>query len=96
MLNWLKKVVPHKKAKTQENKLNIVYTNEITFLDIDKHEVNIKVRNAGENNFLYITLNGKEEIVLDQDAAYFLISIITDYAENSNLNKIEKILETEE
>ena len=59
-------------------------------------EVNIKVRNAGENNFLYITLNGKEEIVLDQDAAYFLISIITDYAENGNLNKIEKILETEE
>ena len=95
MLNWIKKVVANKKAKNQKQKLNITYTNEITFLDIDKHEINIKIRNAGDKNFLYLHVDNKE-LVFDQDAAYFLISILTDYAENGNLNKIEEILETEE
>jgi lysyl-tRNA synthetase class II len=93
MFNGIKHLFKKKKAK--ENKLNIVYTNEITFTDIDKNSITIKVREAGDKSFLYLyDSNEKKSLVFDQDAAYFLISILTDYAENGNLNKIEEILET--
>lgn len=97
MLNWIKKVLPNKKVKKPEQKLDITYTNEITFLDIDQHTVNIKVRSVGEKTFLYIHGKSKDdEIILDQDAACFLNAILTDYVENGNLNKVEEVLETEE
>lgn len=96
MLKWVKNKL-HKNTKNVAPKLDIKYTNEITFLDVEQKEVVVKVRSVGKQTFLYIqNTKGEFAIVLDADAAYFLSSIMADYAENGNLNKIEEILKTEE
>ena len=90
-----------KKDKKPQNPLGYLkknYTNEITIQDLDHREINIKVRDVGnDKTFLIITnMKTKEEMVFDFDGAIVLNAIITDYVENGNLNKVEEIFSEEQ
>lgn len=90
-----------KKNKTPENPLGYLkknFTNEITIQDLDHREINVKVRDVGnDKTFLIITnMKTKEEMVFDFDGAIVLNAIITDYVENGNLNKVEQIFSEQE
>ena len=78
-----------RKEKTPQNPLGYLkknYTNEITIQDLDHREINVKVRDVGnDKTFLIITnVKTKEEMVFDFDGAIVLNAIITDYVENED------------
>ena len=81
-----------KTIKKQNSK--VTYTNRISFTDADKQEIKVEVKTFGEsNNMLYVSdVDGKTIFAFNTETAIFLGSILSDYIENGNLNKIEQIL----